>query len=223
MVGCDVAAVRAGLPDEAQPTLVIAELKLGFTLELVLQAVERAAAADQVWLAVRATRRGRDRDARVRALCRRLGFGLLAVPARGDAEVLAEPGPWRPRTDARRRRAVLAEHAARQGDPSPGGTRAVPVVTAYRQEALACAAALRGGPLRPRDLTPVAPRAAAILHRDVYGWFTKVSRGVYALGQAGEAALARWGDGGEAPACPIIVSPILVSSGDDATATPIPA
>jgi len=169
--------------------LVVAELKLSFTLELVLQAVDRAAVADQVWLAVRASSRGRDRDARVRALCRRLGFGLLRVPSRGDAEVLAEPGPWRPRMNTRRRRAVLNEHAARQGDPSPGGTRAVPIMTAYRQEALAIAAALRDGPQRPRDLAATTPRAAAILQRDVYGWFTRVSRGLYALRSAGSDAL----------------------------------
>ena len=170
--------------------LVIAELKLSFTLELVLQAVDRAAVADQVWLAVRASSRGRDRDSRVRALCRRLGFGLLRVPPRGDAEVLAEPGAWHPRTNTRRRRAVLNEHAARQGDPSPGGTRAVPVMTAYRQEALAIAAALRDGPQRPRDLAAKTPRAAAILQRDVYGWFTRVSHGLYALSPVGGDALA---------------------------------
>jgi len=191
--GCDVAAVRVDSANGNQPLLVIAELKLGFTLDLVLQGVERAGVADQVWLAVRATRRGRDRDRRTRALCGMLGFGLLAVhPGPGTVEVLAEPGPWRPRTNQRRRRAVLAEHAARHGDPSPGGTRAVPVMTAYRQEALACAAALQAGPLRPRDLKPAAPRAAAILQRDVYGWFTRLSRGIYALAPAGAAALVRW-------------------------------
>jgi len=194
--GCDVVAVRLDPGDDSKPLLVITELKLGFTLDLVLQGVERAGVADQVWLAVRATRRGRDQDRRTRALCGMLGFGLLAVPAgRGEAEVLIEPASWRPRANGRRRRAVLAEHAARQGDPSPGGTRSVPVMTAYRQEALACAAALQAGPLRPRDLAPHAPRAASILHRDVYGWFVRLSRGVYALAPAGEAALARWGAG----------------------------
>ena len=73
--GCDVVGVRDGEP----PVLVIGEMKLGFTLDLVLQGVDRLASADEVWLVVRATRRGRDRDRRARALCRLLGFGLLAV------------------------------------------------------------------------------------------------------------------------------------------------
>src|SRR3978361_1531995 len=40
--GCDIVGVR---PGEA-PFLVVTELKLGFTLDLVLQGVERLAAAD---------------------------------------------------------------------------------------------------------------------------------------------------------------------------------
>ena len=47
--GCDIVAVRPGEP----PFLVITELKLGFTLGLVLQGVDRVAAADEVWLATR--------------------------------------------------------------------------------------------------------------------------------------------------------------------------
>ncbi len=105
--GCDIVAVRPGEP----PFLVVTELKLGFTLDLVLQGVDRLAAADEVWLAVRATRRGRDRDGRARKLCRLLGFGLLAVDlVRRSVEVLAEPGPYRPRRNARRRSLLLTEH-----------------------------------------------------------------------------------------------------------------
>ena len=195
MAGCDVVAIRPGA-GSAAPVLAILELKLGLTLDLLLQGAERAAAADQVWLAVPATRRGRDRDRRAWALCRLLGFGLLAVHAgNGEAEVLVEAGPGWSRSNPRRRRAVLAEHAARQGDPSPGGTAGEPVMTAYRQDALACAAALASGPKRPRDLAAATPRARAIMARNVYGWFQRTSRGIYALTAEGEAALLRWGGG----------------------------
>ena len=59
--GCDIVAVRLDEP----LTLTIVEMKLGFSLELLLQATDRMRAADAVWLAVPATRRGRDRDPRV--------------------------------------------------------------------------------------------------------------------------------------------------------------
>ncbi len=189
---CDVVGVRPGTEPGQPPVLVIAELKLGLSFELLLQAVERMGAADQVWLAVQATRRGRDRDSRARKLCRLVGFGLLAIHASGATEVLAEPEPYRPRGDPKRRRRLLAEHAARRGDPSPGGSGGQPILTAYRQEALICAARLQDGPARPRDCRPAAPRAGSILKRNVYGWFERVERGVYRLTPPGEEALRHW-------------------------------
>jgi hypothetical protein len=187
--GCDIVAVRMDEPR----TLTIVEMKLGFTLELLLQATDRTRAADEVWLAVPATRRGRDRDPRVHRLCRMLGFGLMVINAGRDrVEVLAEPGPYRPRTDQRRRARLLDEHGKRRGDPSPGGSSRQPVMTAYRQRALACAALLRSGPGRPRELRAAVPDAGGILLRNVYGWFERTRRGEYRLTDAGEAALTRW-------------------------------
>jgi hypothetical protein len=186
VLGCDVVAVRAG--DE--PCLVIVEMKAGLSLELVLQGVDRAVACDEVWLAVQATRRGRDRDRRAHRLCRMLGFGLLAVtPFTGRVECLAEPSPYRPRPNNKRRALLLREHGRRQGDPTPGGSTRRPVMTAYRQAALRCAAALQEGPRRTRDLAPAEPEAPKILLRNVYGWFERVDRGTYRLTPSGEAAL----------------------------------
>ncbi|HEY1244785.1 MAG TPA: DUF2161 family putative PD-(D/E)XK-type phosphodiesterase [Hyphomicrobiaceae bacterium] len=196
--GCDLAAVRDGEP----PVVIIGELKLAFTLELILQAVDRTAACDEVWLAVRASRRGRGRehDPRVRKLCRFLGFGLLCVSARGTVDVLVEPVPWRPRRDGKRRSRIVEEHRRRHGDPVAGGSTRQPIMTAYRQQALACAAALAQGAARPRDLQPALPDAPKILLRNVYGWFVRVERGIYALSDSGRAALARQGDQIPSPA-----------------------
>ena len=49
--GCDLVAIRG----EEPPLVVIGELKLAFNLELVLQGINRSAACDQIWLAVRVT------------------------------------------------------------------------------------------------------------------------------------------------------------------------
>jgi hypothetical protein len=186
--GCDIVAIRAGEPE----IVVIVELKLGFNLELVLQAVDRMTDADAVWLAVPATKRGRDRDKRAHRLCRLLGLGLLAIGARGLVEVLAEPLPYRPRADRKQRQRLVREHTARRGDPTPGGSTRQPIMTAYRQQALDCARILQPGPCRLRDVRATAPDAGKILRRNVYGWFTPVSRGIYGLTEAGEVALARW-------------------------------
>src|SRR5213079_3526194 len=75
--GCDLVALSGDDP----PVVVIGELKQAFNLELTLQAVDRAGACDEVWLAARLSARGngRESDARYRNLCRRLGFGMLGV------------------------------------------------------------------------------------------------------------------------------------------------
>lgn len=187
--GCDLVALRGDEP----PIVVIGELKLAFSLELVLQGVNRMAACDEVWLAVRAAgRAGRVRDPRAHKLCRLLGFGLLGVSASGYVEVLVEPAPWRPRRDLKRRARLVREHHARQGDPTLGGSTRLPIMTAYRQQALACASSLAGGPRRTCELRPAVPNASNILLRNVYGWFARVRRGVYELTPEGASALARF-------------------------------
>jgi hypothetical protein len=188
--GCDV----VGLRGEAPPVLVITELKLAFTLELVLQAVDRIAACDEIWLAISSSLRGRgrERDPRVKKLCRLLGVGLLGVARSGLVEIIAEPGPWRPRRDARWRSQLVEEHRRRRGDPVAGGSVKTPIMTAYRQQALICAAALTAGPMRTGAVKATAPDAPKILLDNVYGWFVRVERGVYGLTEDGHAALRRW-------------------------------
>jgi hypothetical protein len=188
--GCDIVALDGGTPT----ALVIVELKLSFTLDLVLQAVDRSASCDEVWLAIRASLRGRGREAdpRVRKLCRLLGFGLLCIFQSGRVEVIVEPAPWRPRLNSKRRSKIVDEHRRRKGDPAAGGSTRKPIMTAYRQRALACAVALREAPARPRDLKYTVPDAPKILLHNVYGWFTRVERGVYALSESGRVAMQYW-------------------------------
>jgi hypothetical protein len=188
--GCDLVGLGEGEP----PVVVIGELKLTFTFDLVLQGVDRAGAGDEVWLAAQLSRRGKGResDPRFRNLCRRLGFGLLGVGANGEVHVLLSPLAPPPRRDPKRRSRLVDEHRRRQGDPHAGGGSRAPIMTAYRQQALICAAALTAGPARPRDLKARAPDAGKILLDNVYGWFDRASRGVYALSTAGHDALRRW-------------------------------
>ena len=196
--GCDLVALSDGSPE----LVVIGEIKQSFTLELVLQAVDRTSACDEVWLAVGASKRGRGRenDARVKKLCRFLGFGLLTVNAGGRVDVVVEPAAWKPRRDAKRRSRIVEEHRRRKGDPVAGGSTRTPQVTAYRQQALAVANALAGTPSRPRDLRTLAPDAAKILQGNVYGWFERIERGLYGLTSSGHVALVTWANHGSTEA-----------------------
>jgi hypothetical protein len=185
--GCDLVGVRDGDP----PVLIVCEMKLTFNLELVLQGVNRAAACDEVWLAARSSKagKGREHDARFRNLCRRLGFGIIAVSASGAVEVIVEPFAAAPRRDPKRRSRLLEEHRRRVGDPQKGGGRGKPIMTAYRQDCIICATALLTGSQSPKQLKALVERAPAILQSNVYGWFVRESRGIYALTELGRAAV----------------------------------
>lgn len=176
---------------------VIVELKLRFSLGLYHQAIARLAVTDHVYVAVpkpvgkTARRAIRDNT----AMCRRLGLGLITVRSDGRAEVLADPGPYAPRKSKRRTERLLREFDRLRGDPNDGGATRHGIVTAYRQDALACAAhlaehgACRGATVAAA--TGVKP-ATRIMRDNHYGWFQKVEKGVYALTAEGSAGLSHW-------------------------------
>jgi hypothetical protein len=179
---CDLVGLSVSDPS----IVVVCELKLSFNLELILQAVDRAAIADEVWIAARNSKgKGRETDKRYRDLCRRLGIGMLAVSEAGDVSIIVSSVSPMPRTNPKRRSRLVREHQRRRGDPALGGSTRTPIMTAYRQQALICADALFDGPLRPRDIKPNAPDAGKILLGNVYGWFERVRNGVYQLTDAG--------------------------------------
>src|SRR5436305_4301192 len=120
--GCDLVARRGDEPP------VIVELKLRFSLALVLQGIDRLRISERVYLAVLRPpyrTRGLSPEApEVRRLCRRLGLGLIMIGRRGDSViVLEEPGPYRPRPARRRVLRLAEEFARRQGDLNIGGGR----------------------------------------------------------------------------------------------------
>lgn len=189
---CDLMARRGDEP------AVIVELKLTFSLALVMQGVARQALFDHVYLAVPVSgARGwklRYRD--ITRLCRRLGLGLLAVGPSG-VEAHLDPGPYAPRLRAAKAGRLLREFDRRVGDPNLGGITGEKRMTAYRQDALRCAAHLAAqGPTKAAAVaaaTGVA-RAAPLMRADHYGWFERVDRGIYALTPKGAEGLAQHKD-----------------------------
>jgi hypothetical protein len=196
ITGCDVVARRGDEPP------VVVELKLGFTLALIYQAIMRQSVTDDVYVAIPPFSgkgvRGHRRDAL--ALCRRLGLGLITVRP-GDVpvvEVLADPATYQPRKSKPRQGRLLREFDRRVGDPNTGGASKRPLMTAYRQDALRCAALLaKSGPIKGADVAAITgvAKATTLMRRDVYGWFEATgTRGVYALSPKGAAALEIWSD-----------------------------
>ena len=184
--GCDVVAVRGKEPP------VVVELKRTFGLGLVLQGVDRLALTDLVYLAVGQWPK---QMKNVKKLCKRLGLGFIVV-VKDKADVVLDPAPYVPRQNKRKAGRMLGEHARRVGDPNLGGqAMRAPLMTAYRQEALRCAELLaEKGPMKVAALRAAcdAPKAAQILQQDVYGWFERVERGVYAITPKGREGLERF-------------------------------
>jgi len=186
---CDIFARRGD-----EPPLVV-EMKLTFSLALVMQGVTRQTLADTVYLAVPvSSERGwslRYRD--ILALCRRLGLGLLAVdPGQGTVTAHLDPAPHTPRHNVRKASRLLREFERRVGDPNTAGVTRTPRMTSYRQDALRCAAHLASnGPSKPACIAKATGtvRAATLMRADHYGWFDRPARGLYALSPKGEQAL----------------------------------
>ena len=196
---CDLTAVRG---DE----LIVVELKRGFTIELLYQAIDRQRLTDSVYVAVPLPRRGYldSRLPDMKALCRRLSLGLIFVgftsAGVGQVDVYLHPGePAAPRRSAPRRRALLQEHNGRTGSSNTGGVTHRKILTVYKEQALRVAQLLREhGPLSTAQLRALgAPdNTAAIVGRNVLHWFDRApgegARYVFSVNAQGLAALEEY-------------------------------
>lgn len=183
----DVVAVRGDDPP------VIVELKVGFSLALIHQGIDRQAVTPHVYLAV-PDAGGKRGWAALRAnlkLARRLGLGVLTVRAKdGLVTVHCDPGPFQPRLLAKPKARLLREFAARTGDPNEGGSTRVGLVTAYRQDATLIAeflAHVESAKGREVKAATGVARATAMMRDNHYGWFVKIDKGIYALSDSGRA------------------------------------
>lgn len=181
----DVVAVRG---NEAP---LIVELKTGFSLTLLQQAVARQTISDTVYVAVPrwAGKTGWRAFKGNVGLCKRLGVGVLSVRLKdGHVQVHCDPVPYTPRKSKTRRAALLKEFGARRGDPNAGGMTRKIIMTAYRQGAMRCAQYLaHHGPTKGAIVAAGADveTATRMMADNHYGWFFRVSNGVYDLTDLG--------------------------------------
>ena len=186
IIGCDVVAIKDKHP------IAIIELKTKFSLELVLQGIERLSVSGIIYLAVlEGPKSGlKKRLNKIMKLCHMLGFGILLVTlpknAGGYVTQILEPLPHRSRNQKKSNR-LLKEFKNRHGDPNTGGSTAMPLMTAYKQNALRIVNGLENGCKTIPELRKKTGvyNTASILQRNFYGWFSRVDRGVYELSSAG--------------------------------------
>ncbi|MGC3938209.1 DUF2161 domain-containing phosphodiesterase [Roseobacter sp. EG26] len=190
----DVVAIRGAEP------AVIVELKLGFSLALFHQCIDRLSITEDVYLAVQ-HQTGKRFAKAVKdnvKLARRLGIGLITIRlSDGLVQVHCDPGPYAPRKNKRRSDALLREFARRVGDPNDGGQTRAGLVTAYRQDALKLALYLyEVGACKGADAARATgvTNATRMMRDDHYGWFERVEKGVYGLKPDGAKAVSKAGN-----------------------------
>lgn len=186
VAAADVVAVR-GADDP-----VVVELKTGFSLALLQQAVARQMITDQVYVAVpRWTGKAGWRAFKGNVgLCKRLGVGVLSVRlSDGFVQPHCDPVEFKPRKSKPRQARLMKEFMARAGDPNSGGSRGQ-ITTAYKQDAMRCVEyLLKHGPSRGAEVARATGvmRATRIMADNHHGWFFRVARGIYSVSDAGTA------------------------------------
>ena len=194
---CDMTAVCG---DE----LIVVELKNGFTLELIYQAIRRQAIADGVYVAVPLPEKGylAPHYQDMLRLCKRLELGLIFVgfsqSGKPQIDVAVHPAPPRAiRKDTKKRLAVLQEHGGRNGSRNIGGVTRRKILTVYKEQALLIAKLLeQNGELSALQLKQLgaSEKTSSILQKNYYHWYERISTGIYRVSDAGRQALEEYRD-----------------------------
>ena len=181
---CDIAATK---DDE----LLIVELKTSANMTLLIQASERQAIADVVFIAIpKPKKRGKSWRG-IQRVVKRLGLGLLLVqesPLGTNVIKLFDPVGVKVRKNTRKRQAVLRELLERKNESNVGGSVRQKLMTAYKENAILIACYLRRfGESKPKVMRSwgTGDKTLPILSSNHYGWFERIDRGVYGLSEKG--------------------------------------
>jgi len=201
--GCDITLVKDG-------ELLIIEMKRGFNVTLLYQAVDRQSATTQVYVAIPRLKPKDKSLVNIMKIVRKLELGLITVAmdsAVKSVEIQCFPpaSPFSPsaknsKQNAKRREQILKEAGGRTLDLNKGGSVKRKIASAYREKAIAIACALRiqDAESRPSGLIKrfgCDEKAMYILRNNFFGWFERTGKGIYRLSEAGKAML----EGGEYP------------------------
>lgn len=187
---CDIVAVK-------EDDLVIVELKLTLSVDLLIQAAKRQKLTDQVYIAIPRPK-GRLNSKQWADKChlvKRLELGLIVVSFPGNhskADILIHPTSFHRKIAAGRnkmkREAILKEISGRSADFNIGGSSRTKIMTAYKENCIQIACILNNmGPLSPKALKVMGAgdKIPSILTNNYYGWFKRIKRGTYAITEKG--------------------------------------
>ena len=191
---CDIAAVKGD-------DLIVIEMKRTLNVQLLAQAVARQKLSASVYVAIpRPANKARwnAESKGVRHLLRRLELGLILVSlrkGRPPVEIAFHPVPFERQRRKSSHRSVIQEIERRSGDFNEGGSTRRKIVTAYRENAIRIACCLSEiGPTSPKALRALGTgkKTLDILYHNVYAWFDRIDKGVYALSAKGRTEIGQY-------------------------------
>jgi len=189
---CDVVAIR----EDESP--VIVELKLVLNLDVLLQGTDRLSVSSLIYIGIpHDCKSFKKRKKLSLKLFKMLGFGLLLINVKlNQVEVVLDPSEYKPRKIKQKKETLLGEFHSREGDPNLGGmTSKKGVLTSYRQKALKIALYLEKNESVKASVISKKlsePKARDIMYKNFYGWFDRVSTGVYKLSNKGKNEIEIW-------------------------------
>ena len=186
---CDVVAQK-------EKEYIIIELKKAFTLQLVYQLLERQKMSPFVFAAIpRPEKQNTKQWKNMLNLLKKLEIGLLTVALNSErktVETILEPSVHSIRKNTKKQKRFEKELEGRTSEFNKGGVSRKKIITAYREKAIELACMLeKTGQMSYKELKEkgLEQKQLKILQSNFYGWFERVSRGVYRLTQKGKQEL----------------------------------
>ncbi len=185
VMDCDIVCVSNNI-------VLIVELKRNFNLKLVYQAIERQKITDYVYVAVPRPKNFQKTEVKnMIGLLKKLNIGLITVnfgEKRNFVQIILDPAVPEKTTKQInfKQQDVLREFNERKCDFNIGGKNKTKILTAYREKSIEIACFLEilgqssGAELKK---TGCDKNSTSIMYNNFYGWFDKVSKGIYKLSE----------------------------------------
>ena len=179
---------------------LIVEMKQSLSLRLIYQGIERQKISDYVYLAIlkpsETTLNSRTFKEK-KTIVKTLGLGLIIVDTNiKQVTFLLDPIKPRQYQDTRKKKKAHQEFLLRKTAMNQGGISQTKIITVYREKALKILDYLKDGeqPLKAIVKYTDDLKTTRILIDNHYGWFKRVSRGIYTLSEEGKEALITYQD-----------------------------
>jgi len=184
---CDIVGIK-------EETILIVELKRNFNLKLVYQAMERQKITELVYVAIPRPKSFKTKKVNpMFELLKKLNIGLIVVSfgeKRTLVQIVSDPVLKNKNSKSNnfKKDDIIYEFNERKGDFNIGGKNKTKIVTAYREKSIEIACFLEimekssGAKLKKLGCDK---NSTSIMYNNFYGWFSKLSKGVYILSEKG--------------------------------------